>query len=404
METERPDAQPERETAQTNEQGGESQKGPAALPPVVEPAHAEAEGADAEAAKDEADREQDEAIEELAEQSEAIAQQTVWMERQTEWMAKQTRWVRNQFWAALALGVATFFVLAYQSVKMSGQLDATNETVEVMRGQLKSMESSSQQTQDLINATRDTANASQSVAEQNRELVKHAGEQAKASVTQAEAAQDSAGAAKAMADASRTQAGTMKDQAAIMRNQFEITDRPWLSVEAVSDSPLKFNEKEAYFAVTYRVKNIGRSVATKVQVFSQAYVQRFGGTDSSFYTEPVKRQRATCENVTKEMGTEGRPTIFPNDSRNFNWSFNVPRQEMEANRMENTRSVLITLCGCVEYTFGNESAYHQTGFIYIVEVFDPQNPSQPHAVRIDEEVPANQLLFLRYPWGGDYAN
>jgi hypothetical protein len=97
-------------------------------------------------------------------------------------------------------------------------LDATNETVEVMRGQLESMNSSSQQTQDLINATRETANASQSVAEQNKELVAHAGEQAAASQTQANAA-------VAQAEVARQALGTAASSAQATKRSAETAEK-----------------------------------------------------------------------------------------------------------------------------------------------------------------------------------
>lgn len=194
METEKPKTEPKRETAQTDKQGGEFQTQEAAPPPISEPIHSEAEEHDAEEPKAEIDREQDEKFD-------SIGQQTKWMEQQTGWMAEQTKLIRRQFWAALVLGVFTFGVLIAHGWIMSGQLD--------------SMNSSSKQTQDLIEATRGTANASQSVAEQNKELVRHAGEQANASRTLADASQTQAKAATDQAKASQTQAETAKQSIGI---------------------------------------------------------------------------------------------------------------------------------------------------------------------------------------------
>jgi hypothetical protein len=144
MGAEKSNAKPKRETANTEKQGGKPQKVKAAPLPVVESAHSKAKGRNAEEAKDKTDREQDEALD-------SIADQTVWMERQTKWMEEQVRWTRNQFWAALALGVFTLFVLAYQSVTMSGQLEAMN--------------SGSAQTQEMIAAMQKQAKATEQTAE-----------------------------------------------------------------------------------------------------------------------------------------------------------------------------------------------------------------------------------------------
>jgi len=265
METEKPDAQPKRETGKTEEQGGESQKGPAAPPPVVEPAHSETERADAEDPKDEADREQDEAIEELAEQSEAIAQQTVWMERQTKWMAEQTRWVRNQFWAAVALGLITFFVLAYQAVKMSGQLDATNETVEVMRGQLESMQSGSNQTQQTIDALQKQANATQ-------DLASAAGKQANASETQAGASQTQANASVAQAEvakqslgAAQSSARAAEQSAEVAERTFRLTVRPELAIQTVKAMNIELGKKPL---VEITFVNAGNATAYDARLIS----------------------------------------------------------------------------------------------------------------------------------------
>jgi hypothetical protein len=276
METQKPDAQPERETAKTEKQGGESQKGPAAPPPVTEPPHSEAKERDAEEAKDKTDRAQDEAIDELAENTKLIAQQT-------KWEKMQGQWTRNQFWAALGLGMLTLCVLFYQSVMMSGQLE--------------SMKSSSDQTQEMIRAMQKQANASQDLAstsatqaramqgqldamqaqadtlkaslEETRKAANAATTQANASQTQAKASVAQAEVARQALGATQSSARATEQTSQIAANSFALTQQP--NVQLV-DPTISALEAEKHPVFTALIMNSGAAPINSVISLSKLYI------------------------------------------------------------------------------------------------------------------------------------
>jgi hypothetical protein len=398
METQKPDTEPKRETTETEEQGGESQPQEATPLPVAEPAHSEAKERDAEEAKDITDREQDEAIDELAVNTKLIAQQT-------KWEKMQGQWVRNQFWASATLGVLTLLVLAYQSVMISGQLE--------------SMQSSSNQTQEMIramqkqaNASQDTAAATKSVAEQQSGLAKSAEMQANASQTQANASKDIVGQNGRLIRTAEVQAGVLSEQASTARKQFELTDRPWLYVVVEPDGDLTFSDDRVHLPVRYEIQNVGRSTA--VQVTTNATVVMLGGEGrevgegfreiiTPLEEPPWKQQREQCEQITRWKINPLAITIFPNETKSLRVIYSIQKRAMEAHSIGDEKSVAIALAGCVDYLFGDQSSQHQTGFIYEFMVDDPMSPDSPRHIRIGQDVPIGKLFLFKYR-GGDYAN
>jgi hypothetical protein len=331
----------------------------------------------------------------------------------THQLAKPAWTDRAQAYAAVAIAffsLVTLFVIGYQlksmreqSAAMQGQLAAMNRQADLMNRQsdlmakqLDSMNQSGGQTQQLI--------------EQNKELVGHAGEQAKALTVQANAAQTQANASQSMVGqnerlvrSAEAQAGAMSEQASTAQKQFEITDRAWLAVDVAPGGPLLFRGDSVTLPVMYTVKNVGRSVATKVTVQAIAYAQSDRGPE--VFTEPVKRQTALCEQIKRNQTPLDAIAIFPNDTKRLGGSFGLTKQELEGKRVENSNSVFLVLLGCADYMFGDESSHHQTGFIYEIGVRDPaEDPYHPHLVRIGIDVPSDKLAFTKYFFGGDYVN
>jgi len=265
METEKPDAEPQRETAHTDEKGGESQPHEAAPLSVAEPAHSEAEERDAEEVKDETDREQDEAIDELAENTKLIAQQT-------KWEKMQAQWVRNQFWASLALGLLTLYVLYYQATTMSDQL--------------ASMQSSSNQTQEMIgamqkqaNASVDTANATKSFAEQQKGLVESAGKQANASVTQANASLGQVEIAKQSLGAAQSSARAAEQSVQVTKDALRMGERPSIGITGISMVEFVAG-KRGYAKLAY--VNTGRTPARHATVLSTMVITPVAEAEANF--------------------------------------------------------------------------------------------------------------------------
>jgi hypothetical protein len=229
METEKnnPKTEPEQKTTQANKQstGGEADE--PASPPVVQPLNAEGGEPKPAESYDETDRKQDETLQSIAKQTESEAKQAEALEKQTRLMQKQTAWMRRQaIWTA-ALTILTLGVLVYHGM--------------MMRGQLAQMESSSNDTRQMIGAAQKQAEAaakqaevSQSVAEQNKELVTHAGEQAAASQTQADASVAQAGVAKQSLRAAEASAKAVAQSVQASREATHIGNRAYVDIDDVT--------------------------------------------------------------------------------------------------------------------------------------------------------------------------
>jgi hypothetical protein len=223
METEKPDAQPEREIGKTEEQGGESQKGPAAPLPVAESPHSEAKVQDANKGRDETDREKDKAFNKLADAE----------EQQTKWERMQGEWTRNQAVATAALGLLTFLLLFHQTCTLSKQLEA--------------MQSSSKDTQEMIRAMQKQADATRDTAERQRDIVEQMERQANASVDAANAATKQANASQTQANVSVAQAETAKQAASAAQVSARATEQ---SVQVAEQAMITGNRAYLSFEET----------------------------------------------------------------------------------------------------------------------------------------------------------
>jgi hypothetical protein len=254
METENPDTKPERETSKTEKQGGESQQGPAALPPVAEPTHSEAKVQDADKARDEADGEEEKAFKKLADAE----------EQQTKWERMQGEWTRIGAVTTAALSLLTFLLLFHQTCTLSKQLDA--------------MQSSSKDTQEMIRAMQKQADASRDTAERQRDIVEQMGRQADATVNAADAATKQANASQTQANASVTQAEAAKQAVGVARITARAAERS-AEIASVGERAVIFMKSmdvegvEAERPIRFRVVfvNNGRIPAQNFYIETTAY-------------------------------------------------------------------------------------------------------------------------------------
>lgn len=186
-------------------------------------------------------------------------------------------------------------------------------------------------------------------------------------------------------------------------------DRAWLSVDVVIDGPLVFRDRGVDLSVKYIIKNSGHSpangVIVKAEIISPA---------TEIFDAPVKRQKEICEKISYDPGI----TIFHDTPETLGTHFVLSRQEMEAQFAAYKKgpesvgadiskvvpSATPYLIGCVDYQI-NDSSRHQTGFIYYIQTYDPAiDRDGPVAIPIGKDIPANQLVLRKWPFGGDFAN
>jgi hypothetical protein len=186
----------------------------------------------------------------------------------------------------------------------------------------------------------------------------------------------------------------------VTRTSISAADRPWLSVDVVPNGPLTFEGDNVNLVVRFIVRNTGRSAANEATINSKVIAPKLGA-NRNMYEEAINRQKEIC---VKEIPTIMPRTVFPGDIYAADWTFDMGRNEIEPNAIEGTKIFGLFIVGCVNYRFGDEPTGYQTGFVREVHVFDPKTPGARYGLFLDEEVPADRLVFDVSTFGGDYAH
>ena len=177
------------------------------------------------------------------------------------------------------------------------------------------------------------------------------------------------------------------------QKQFEVADRPWISVDVSVFSPLAYDSNGIHMTFKIVPKNIGHSPAQSIWIQPTLVIATMG--DDLRTVEERTCQQAIAENQASEVPW-AKYTLFPGDSYVQNTGVGVPIESINS-KWERFDLIPIALVGCVDYIFGPASRHHQTGFIYEVLMRDGRIPSKSKAPI------APELLGLR-PMGGQFAN
>lgn len=182
----------------------------------------------------------------------------------------------------------------------------------------------------------------------------------------------------------RQAAAAANDQLRAMWRQ----NRPWVSVKVVPYGPLEFREERASLPIEFTVTNVGNSTATTVYTFAGLIV---GVEDDA-----IKRQNQFCE-ISNRNGQD--MPLMPSNTRTSRMN------AIEMGPMIPSKGVpSIFLVGCVGYTFGGQTIYRHTGFVFQVMTGDPQSGSPfLRPIRIGENLPPERIRLMPEP-GGDFSN
>jgi hypothetical protein len=198
---------------------------------------------------------------------------------------------------------------------------------------------------------------------------------------------------------------SVSERAKVAQNTQDVstpTDRPWLTVEAVAASPFTFNSgplivadnNTAQLVVRFIVTNTGQSPANGAIVKAEIIFPKPEGT----ITDSLKRQREMC----RERGNRRDQVTIFNKPETVDITFLLSIDKMIAQYAREKRKwAKPVLVGCVDYLVDGTS--HQTGFIYDILRLGAGGQSQ-RVINIGENVPIDQILFLKSSFGGDYAN
>lgn len=179
-------------------------------------------------------------------------------------------------------------------------------------------------------------------------------------------------------------------------------DRAWLSLSVVPAGPLVFSEDTATLPVRFVITNTGRSPANGVIVKADVITS----PPEELRTAGLKRQQELCG---ERGGRIDQITVFPDRTEHVETNFLLSVQKFrdqfatgDAKKWGGLEGRIAApiLVGCVDYLVGGTP--HQTGFIYQAHTIGPNG--QAVSIFIGQNVPTERLMFVKSPFGGDYAN
>jgi hypothetical protein len=167
---------------------------------------------------------------------------------------------------------------------------------------------------------------------------------------------------------SKKAAKAAESAATTASNELELSDRPWLRVEADAKNGLMFvNGRQASFMLTLSIKNVGKSIAKGIQVDAKIVPTDPG---MPLVTDAAQRQGQLCDHPM--LTPIGAFDLFPSDNpteRQIDVSAlpsEIAAQSVKATFPNGSSHDIVGfyVFGCVTYrsSFGN--SYHQTRFSY----------------------------------------
>jgi hypothetical protein len=195
-------------------------------------------------------------------------------------------------------------------------------------------------------------------------------------------------------------ADAAKKAAQIAASQMEITDRPWITIDASIISPLTYDGKAARVAFSFAPKNIGHSPAQNVLIMPEL-VPAFMGDDVR------EEQKRICDGAAQMNSAFPKYVLFPEEPFQEPFRLDLPTEvinsrwsEIQPRSMKIPDLIPIVLLGCVDYTYETSPRHHQTGFAFDIIMKDGRLP-------LKSLVPLNpdSLALRRHViFGGQFAN
>jgi hypothetical protein len=205
--------------------------------------------------------------------------------------------------------------------------------------------------------------------------------------------------------ASIDQAHSAATQACIAQQEFELSERPWVSVVPTRFTDLVFDKNGAHIGVTFSLENSGHSPADHVDLEAQLLPLKA----ENFVSYGLNRQKEICGVLrakTDEKIEFGTFSLFPNVAIPKSLNLSVGSTEItNAEQHQGPKPFLISMLvvGCVDYRFEFESGHHQTGFLYSLDRIDPQHPGAPFVIYPEDgTLPMNLVAMSAWPFGNAF--
>jgi hypothetical protein len=273
-----------------------------------------------------------------------------------------------------------------------------NGQLSVMKGQLKQMQSSGQQTDQTIVLLRQQATDTHALAEaakaqadqakaqtdkmaeslsKSDELIREASAQAKAAQDSVKLATEESARSGIRTEkqlnilqdqvvASRDQANAALNSALAIQKQTEISERPWISVEATAERLIFVNGRQAALVLKLSIKNVGKSVAKNVQADAKMFAAPPG---LPIAVESPTKQRELCDHpkLSQMFSTDLFPSGHPVE-RELDISV-LPSDiaAQSSSTADKSHSFVgFYVVGCLTYLFSFDNKVGQTRFAYHV--------------------------------------
>jgi len=256
-----------------------------------------------------------------------------------------------------------------------------------MRGQLREMQSSSGQTDQLIAKTGTLADNAGKQADRTKDLADRMKEQAERT--------------KDLVDQSRVSANAAKESADVATSGI----RPWIKITDVQtrgEGPeipalsfqqpptWPYNQSQATFQLKISLKNVGHSPAKMTVGFELLLPLWKDGYGAVIYTE----KKRFCAGFSKQ-GTTKEPTLqrmlFPEESYDWYGGGAAIVNSNAVNDFGGNKYILLAVAVCANYQFGDSPAVYQTSALY--EVFRKDDRSR--FFEVNRGVPASGVFLIR---------
>jgi hypothetical protein len=184
---------------------------------------------------------------------------------------------------------------------------------------------------------------------------------------------------------SHAQAIAAATQAQITQREFELSQRPWISLDPVQVSDLSFNPNgTATFTIKFLIQNTGHSPATHTQLQAKLIPAKFN--ESGIFKQPAEQQKRLCDSARAHVERhELFPfTLFPDQKTTRDAGMSMTPDEITKAKTDipgaEGPAIFLIVVGCVDYQFPFEAGHHQTGFLYEVSRIDPRSPFAPSVI------------------------
>lgn len=173
-------------------------------------------------------------------------------------------------------------------------------------------------------------------------------------------------------DQSRRATEAALQSVAIARKQMELSERPWITVDASLTDRVEFGDNGGYMVAWVSLKNIGHSVATGILVdLDVVLLSHVEATPGESSYEPERRRNALCERIRGKTNPRGGGTVlFPEQQVTSGEPIGVAPWDVEKRAFESPgevgKFIDPILVGCVSYRDVFTSESHVTGFVYMM--------------------------------------